>query len=192
MTSKEIGRTLGISAGTVDAHMAHAMRKLDARSRREAVRWLEEAGVDNGKPLKDDNEDWGSDPIRGAEGTRQDYRQNQSRASAQTPRRKARRRGQKGGRRWLPQSGMGAVLVRSLLDVLYGTAFFAALSFGAFVANLIIVQCEAANVDHVVVQILKVTHYLLVGLDGFGIICATGSITFRFILATIAAIRNDE
>ena len=77
------------------------------------------------------------------------------------------------------------------MDVFYGTAFFTALSLGAVAANAIIVKCEAANVDHVVVQILKVTHYLLVGLDGFGIICATTSITIRFILATIAAIKND-
>ncbi|MDP2763462.1 MAG: helix-turn-helix transcriptional regulator, partial [Brevundimonas sp.] len=48
MSSKEIARQLGISAATVDVHIARAARKLEVSDRRRALRELmrREAGME--------------------------------------------------------------------------------------------------------------------------------------------------
>ncbi|MGZ8364314.1 MAG: hypothetical protein ACXW3D_10045 [Caulobacteraceae bacterium] len=48
---------------------------------------------------------------------------------------------------------------------------------------MLVVQCEYANVDHVVILMLKGIHYVLVAIDGIGVLASAGLLTFRFIKA---------
>lgn len=168
LSSKEIARRLGLSPGTVDAHLVNAMRKLGVASRREAIR-LMEMSEPNGN-LSGPREDPHSQSSGGGKRVEASHDPRRYKGSGEEP-------------RWLRPTGMFAVLLRSLLDAFYVTVFFALISICAYLAHQIVSQCEAAHVDPVVIWMLKALHYTLLAIDGVGVVCATVFLTWRFVRA---------
>jgi hypothetical protein len=82
---------------------------------------------------------------------------------------------------------MARVIVRYLLDGFYIILFFAIMSAVAFGANWIVIKCEQWEIDPFVLLVLKGVSYMLVVLDGVGVVTATGLLTYRFIRATMKA-----
>lgn len=172
MSSKEIARRLDISPGTVDRHLANVMQKLGVSSRLAAVRLLVEDAVP-GAP-----EDPAEKPPTRSSPMAEDVSGGQS-----PPRPPVETRLEKGEPSWFGNHGIGAVLLRFVVDAVLVLLFFAVLTAGAWAAHWIIVQSEAAHIDHIVVLILKTVHYALVVIDGVGVVLATLLLTFRFLKA---------
>lgn len=82
---------------------------------------------------------------------------------------------------------MARVIVRYLLDGFYIILFFAVMSAVAFGAHWIVEKCEQSEIDPFVLLVLKWVSYMLVAVDGVGVVLATGLLTFRFIRATMRA-----
>lgn len=199
LQSKQIARRLGLRPATVDSHIATALQKLHMSSRREAALAILAAERVDRSPMPDlidralDNpapkDNVRPEPAGMASGRRRrKLILTQSDAGGggdrDAPRPRAPDRGEPWRPSWRPpKSGMQPVIVRYLLDGLYVSLFFAVMSAVAFGSHLVVLQCEASHVDHTVLLILKGVHYLLVGIDGVGVVTATGFLTFRFILA---------
>lgn len=81
------------------------------------------------------------------------------------------------------KQGMGRILIRFLMDVFLVTVFFFVFTGGAVAVHMLVVQCEHAKVDHIVILMLKGIHYVLVAIDGIGVLASAGLLTFRFIKA---------
>jgi hypothetical protein len=84
-------------------------------------------------------------------------------------------------------SAMARVIVRYLLDGLYTILFFAIMSAVALGANWIVIECEQSSIDPFVLLVLKGVSYMLVVLDGVGVVALTGLLTYSFIRATMRA-----
>lgn len=181
MSSKEIARRLGISAATVDVHIAKAARKLGASDRRRALRKLmyREAGLEPPGPINPPKDSPSTglsripheppDPDIGADDARgPPHLPAEQTESGQSPRRK---------------HGMGRILVRFLMDVVLVTVFFFVFTGAAVAVHMLVVQCEHAEVDRIVILMLKGIHYILVAIDGIGVLASAGLLTFRFIKA---------
>ncbi|WP_420479003.1 helix-turn-helix domain-containing protein [Brevundimonas sp. FT23028] len=172
MSSKEIARRLGISPGTVDRHLANAMQKLGVSSRLAAVRLLLEDAVTALPEASAENPPTQSSAMATGGG------------GAQSPPRSPVVSGpRKGEPSWFGDQSLGAVLLRFVVDAVLVILFFAVLTAGAWAAHWIILQGEAAHIDHGVALILKTVHYALVVIDGSGVVLATLLLTFRFLKA---------
>lgn len=170
LTSKEIARRLGLSPATVDRHVANILQKLDTPGRLAAVRLLLENAVPDG-----------------AEGHAENLPTQSSRMAvgdpdAQVPVRPG-HSGRSGGRGspWFKGHGLISVVSRAIVDGALVITFVAVLAICVFAIHWIILQCEAAHVDHGVILILKALHYVLVCIDAVGLIFATALLTFRFV-----------
>lgn len=82
---------------------------------------------------------------------------------------------------------MAGVIVRYLLDAFYISLFFAVMSAVAFGVHWIVLRIEEWHIDPTVLLILKGVSYLLVVLDAFGVVAATGLLTYRFVRALVNA-----
>ncbi|MBO9711414.1 helix-turn-helix transcriptional regulator [Sphingomonas sp.] len=190
LSSKEIAQRLGVSPATVDSHVAAAVQRMGVTSRREAanalLRWEGDAlpsttfeghhggdpgenSLPNPEPLPD-VDGWS---IRRGEGSEGGVPPPSAPPSS--------------GR-----GGMGAVVLRYLLDGFYISLFFAVMSAVALGAHLVLVQCEHSRIDPVVLFILRGVSYVLAGLDGVGVISATGLLIYRFVRAVMRSDDDDE
>lgn len=69
------------------------------------------------------------------------------------------------------------------MDVVLVTVFFFVFTGAAVAVHMLVVQCEHAEVDRIVILMLKGIHYILVAIDGIGVLASAGLLTFRFIKA---------
>lgn len=172
MNSKQIARQLGLSPATVDRHIANALHKLGVPTRLSAVRLLMESSVPGPTDLAAENPSTQSSPMASGSGGRQ------------LPSRPSKPAAFGGGESsWSAGHSLASVVIKFLIDAVLITLFFAVLTAGAATAHWIVTRCEAANVDHIVVLMLKAVHYLLVAIDGFGVVAATVMLVFRFLKA---------
>jgi DNA-binding CsgD family transcriptional regulator len=185
LSSKQIGLLLGLSAATVDSHIRAALQRLGLPTRRDAAVIMIELGY--------------ATPLPGPETLRRlgefhhggDRYTNRSLLPAWIWRFISRA----SGSRWRATrgnvddqavragAGMGPVIVRYLLDAVFIILFFAVTSAVAFGAHWIMIKCEQWQIDPTVCFILKVASYMLVVLDSFGVVTATGLLTYRFLRA---------
>jgi DNA-binding CsgD family transcriptional regulator len=193
LSSREIGRILGLSVSTVDSHVAGALQKLGVASRREAALRMIELGFvpssveadtsrapgdfhDSGKLLSNLHE------LPGA-GTPA----NSGRAGDGHARFSGNR--EEGNREESPapaiNSAMARVMVRYLLDGFYIIAFFAIMSAVALGANWIVIECEQSSIDPFVLLVLKGVSYTLVVLDAVGVVTVAGLLTYSVIRVTM-------
>lgn len=166
--SKEIARELGLSPATVDSHVATILTKLGVSTRREAVeRLLGATGNVHDRPHHHGGEPLVQPPpwyVRVFRAMRFKIG-----GPATTP--LMRRR----------NVSMGSALLRFVVDAFYVVLFFIIMSAAAYGIHEIVHFCEARNVDTVVVYMLKAISYILVALDGIGVVSATVILTYRFI-----------
>jgi DNA-binding CsgD family transcriptional regulator len=183
-SSKEIGQRLGLSPATVDSHIAAALQKLGLANRRDAAVRMIDLGF--GHPGPTTNLHHGGE----APSNPHELSAIGIPTIADAPERGLVRlsRGGGGGSPILPiRSGMARVIVRYLLDGFYIILFFAVMSAVAFGAHWIVEKCEQSEIDPFVLLVLKWVSYMLVAVDGLGVVLATGLLTFRFIRATMRA-----
>lgn len=182
MSSKEIARQLEISSATVDVHIAKAAHKLGAGDRRQALRELMriEAGIDPPQSI-DPPKDYPSNGSSRISSGVQDSVIASGDTDAPAPRLPEQQN--EPGRSPNRKQGMGRILIRFLMDVVLVTIFFFVFTGGAVAVNMLVVQCEQARVDHIVILMLKGIHYVLVAIDGIGVLASAGLLTFRFFKA---------
>ena len=179
LNSKEIARELGLSPATVDSHVAAILAKLGVATRRDAVvllltatgSSLAEAAQHGGDPVVN-RPPWYHRlfPFTDGNGSPKGSRPS---VKAATP-------------------GMASAFVRFVVDAFYVVLFFAIMSAAAYGAHEVVHFCEERNIDQIVLWVLKGVSYLLVIIDGFGVISATGVLTYRFILAIIKADHDKD
>ena len=172
LSSKEIARRLVLSPTTIDRHIANAMRKLGVSSRMAAIRLLLESPVAGEPPEAAENLPTQSIGLVVSSPTHH---------TSDGPR--FPRPSQARGASWLHGHGLVGVVARVVIDALLVVIFVAVLAVGVFAIHWIIERCEAAHVDHGVILILKVLHYVLVCIDAVGLVMATTLLTFRFVKA---------
>jgi DNA-binding CsgD family transcriptional regulator len=185
LSSREIGRILGLSAATVDSHIVAALQKLGLSSRRDAAFRMIELEFAASPPDIDDLH-----PGGGLPSNRHELPAVAMPTTSSAPGRGfARSSGGDGdgSSAFAIDSGMARVIVRYLLDGLYVVLFFAIMSAVAFGANWIVIKCEQSDIDPFVLLVLKGASYVLVLLDSVGVVTVTGLLTYRFIRATMKA-----
>lgn len=191
LSSREIGQLLGLSVSTVDSHVAAALQKLGLASRREAALRMIELGFIAASPEVDIRRRSGDFHHGGKLPSNLHELQ-----AAETPINfkssgddRARASGEDGNEppALAINSAMARVTVRYLLDGFYIIAFFAIMSAVALGANWIVIACEQSNIDPFVLLVLKGVSYMLVLLDGVGVVTVTGLLTYSFIRATMKA-----
>ncbi|MEO7179006.1 MAG: hypothetical protein ABIW83_09190, partial [Allosphingosinicella sp.] len=183
---------LGLSASTVDSHIATALRKLGFASRRDAALWMIESGFVPPSPDVEPRSSYfrhGENPLSNLHELSAAGRATNSKSSGGRARSSE---GDGDGSLALAMHlAMARVVVRYLLDGLYIILFFAIMSAVAFGANWIVIECERSNVDPFVLLVLKGVSYMLVVLDAIGIVTVTGLLTYRLIRATMKADDGD-
>jgi DNA-binding CsgD family transcriptional regulator len=188
LSSREIGRILGLSVSTVDSHVAGALQKLGVTSRREAALRMIEFGFvpssveaearrgpgdfhDSGKLLSNLHELPGAGtPVNSGWAGDGHARFSGNREESPAP---------------AINSAMARVMVRYLLDGFYIIAFFAIMSAVALGANWIVIECEQSNIDPFVLLVLKGVSYMLVVLDAVGVVTVAGLLTYSVIRVTM-------
>jgi DNA-binding CsgD family transcriptional regulator len=184
LSSREIGQTLGLSPATVDSHIAAALQKLGLSSRREAALRMIELGFASALPGSERDRTL---PVshHGGElpSNLHELSGPPAEASSGRPKRGLFRSSQGMGDGSPLKSGMGPVVVRSLLDGFYIILFFAIMSAAAFGMHWIVIRCERLAIDAFVLLVLRWVSYALVVLDGMGVVTATALLTYRFIRA---------
>jgi len=186
LSSREIGRILGLSVSTVDSHVATALQRLGLASRREAALRMIELGfmpcsreADIG-PGSGDFRHGGSLPSNLHELSHAGTPIN----SGSSGEDRARSSGEFDEAPALAiYSAMAPVIARFLLDGFYIIAFFAIMSAVAVGAHWIVIKCEQSDVDPFVLLVLRGVSYMFVVLDAVGVVTVTGLLTYRFIRA---------
>lgn len=192
LSSREIGRILGLSTSTVDSHVATALQKLGLASRREAALRMIESGFTSASPEVDirlgsgDFHHGGNLPSNLHELPRPGTAIN-SASSGDGPARSSRERDE--SPTVAAHSAMARVMLGYLLNGFYIIAFFATMSAVALGANWIVIECERTNVDPFVLLVLKGVSHMLVLLDAIGVVTVTGLLTYGFIRVAMKA--ND-
>jgi len=191
LSSKEIGRLLGVSAPTVDSHIAAALQRLELKTRRDAAIYMIDLGYTSGLPDPHIPSSPSVDHHGGDQRTNLQTLPSPGSESISPLSERSRSDLSEGG---LDETqiratghGMAQVVVRYLLDGFYIILFFSIMSAVALGAHWVVIQCEQQQIDPVVLYILKGASYLLVGLDAIGVVTATGLLTYRFIRAIARA-----
>ena len=194
-SSKEIGRVLGISAHTVDAHVVEARRRLGERSRavtaRRFVAWEAVAGgrrsaspATASTSAGDLPRDVGRRPFGisppAANGSGFRYPRGKGKDSLH-----ARRYHSQQTDVW--NAAMLRVVVRFFMDTICVGLFFLCMSAFAYLSHLLVKAAEAAAMDDIVILILSGVEILLAASDGLGVVFASGFLTYRFITALMQA-----
>ncbi|MFL6863585.1 MAG: response regulator transcription factor, partial [Allosphingosinicella sp.] len=184
LSSREIGQILGLSPATIDSHIAAALQKLGLSSRREAALRMIELGFASSLPRSE--QDWLVHAAHhGGElpSNRHELPRPAAERSSDRPKLGVFWSAEGKGDGSPPKSGMGPVVLRSLLDGFYIILFFAIMSAAAFGMHWIVIRCERLAIDPFVLLVLRWVSYALVVLDGAGVVTATALLTYRFIRA---------
>jgi len=191
MSSREIGKALGLSVSTVDSHVATALRRLGLAGRREAALRMIELGFtpsphDEDAMRRSGDFRHGGNSLSNLHELRAAETPIHSKSSGAGP---ARVSGEDGdeSRALAINSAMAKVMVHYMLNGFYIIAFFAIMSAVALGANWIVIECERSNVDLFVLLVLKSASYMLVVLDAVGVVTVTALLTHRFIRFTMKA-----
>jgi DNA-binding CsgD family transcriptional regulator len=194
LSSKEIAVRLGLSPATVDSHIAAALQRLKLQSRRDAGLQMIQLGFVTGS-----SDSWGglsSGVHHGGDQPRQSspvargwfggiFRSSKSGRGGLFGGRGGGGRGGDGRRSRTIKQGMGWILVRYLFDAIYISLFFTVMSTAVLGVHWVVIQCEQRSVDPIVLYILKGVSYMLAGIDGVGVVIATGFLTYRFLRALV-------
>ena len=82
---------------------------------------------------------------------------------------------------------MLGVVVRFFMDAICVSLFFLGMSAFAYLSHLLVKAAEAADMDRIVILILRAVEILLAASDGLGVISASVFLTYRFITALVRA-----
>jgi DNA-binding CsgD family transcriptional regulator len=179
LSSREIGILLRLSPATVDSHIAAALQKLGLATRRDAALRMIEFGFappapesEGGRPHGDFHH--GGEPPSNPHELPAIGRPISSGLPGRGPAWPSGGEGD-GSPELSIRSGMGRVIVRYLLDAFYISLFFIVMSAVAFGVHWVVIQIEKWHIDPTVL------------FDAFGVVAATGLLTFRFVRAMVKA-----